>query len=75
MENNMNKFKVKVALLEKCGNIVDELNSSITYMQDEINEQETLAEEERGWRYDCAMQNKDKIIAYRQIISHLEKLL
>lgn len=73
MENN--KFKVKVALFEKCGSIVEELTASISYMQDEIKEQESIAEEECGWRYDSDMQNKYKIEAYRQIISHLEKLL
>ena len=70
-----NKFKVKVALLEKCASIVDELNSTIESREQEITEQESIPEEERTWRYYNIPKYKAQIKAYKQIISHLEKLL
>ena len=70
-----NKFKVKVAMLEKCASIVDELNSYITSMQETYNEQSAIPEEERSWRFYDAQEYPAKIAAYKQIISHLEKLL
>ena len=70
-----NKFKVKVALLEKCASIVDELNSTIEAREQEIVEQEAIPEDERTWRYYNIPEYRAQVKAYKQIISHLEKLL
>lgn len=71
-----NKFKVKVEMLQKCASIVEDLNSSIEYLQKQIVEQTELPDEERSWRYDSILsENPARIDAYKRIISHLEKLL
>ena len=71
-----NKFKVKVEMLQKCSSIVEELNTTIDYLEQEIVEQKALPEVERSWRYDSVINdNPAKIDAYKRIISHLEKLL
>ena len=77
-ENNVmeNKFKTKVEMLSKCAAIVEELNTTIDYLETEIAEQKALPEEEHSWRYESIISdNPAKIDGYKRIIAHLEKLL
>ena len=71
-----NKFKVKLAMLDKASNIVDELTYSIENLQNEYDNECKKTEDEYSWMHDSIMNDYPaRIKAYNQIILHLEKLL